>query len=156
VTIKSDVFAFAVFMWEMATRMNPWHGLGLIGVCAGPLGPGPATHPSDCGWVCALLQTRRTRRVRAHTRLHVALRRSLRRSSRRTRGFPQSSSNRCVDARLAVQSRAFPYSTLLAWKAKFPEAFVTLMEECWRAGTVPPSPMPEASGIGKPEACRRP
>jgi serine/threonine protein kinase len=63
VTIKSDVFAFAVFMWEMATRMHPWHGLGLIGVCAVPLWPGP-----DGGWVCAQLQTRRTRRVRTNTR----------------------------------------------------------------------------------------
>jgi hypothetical protein len=68
VTIKSDVFAFAVFMWEMATRMHPWHGLGLIGVCAVPLGPAPATLPYDNGWVCAQFQTRRTRRVRAHAR----------------------------------------------------------------------------------------
>jgi serine/threonine protein kinase len=68
VTIKSDVFAFAVFMWEMATRMHPWHGLGLIGVCAVPLWPGPATLPSDDDWVCAQFQTRRTRRVRAHAR----------------------------------------------------------------------------------------
>ena len=34
-TLKSDVFAFAVFMWEMATRMHPWHGLGILAVrCA--------------------------------------------------------------------------------------------------------------------------
>ena len=41
----------------------------------------------------------------------------------------------------------FPLLQLFAWKAKFPEAFVTLMEECWRAGTVPPSPMPDARGL---------
>jgi hypothetical protein len=35
VTLKSDVFAFAVTMWEMATRMHPWHGLGILAVrCA--------------------------------------------------------------------------------------------------------------------------
>jgi hypothetical protein len=35
VTLKSDVFAFAVTMWEMATRMHPWHGLGVLAVrCA--------------------------------------------------------------------------------------------------------------------------
>ena len=32
VTLKSDVFAFAVTMWEMATRMHPWHGLGILAV----------------------------------------------------------------------------------------------------------------------------
>jgi hypothetical protein len=37
VTLKSDVFAFAITLWEMATRMHPWHGLGVMAVCAIPL-----------------------------------------------------------------------------------------------------------------------
>jgi serine/threonine protein kinase len=36
VTLKSDVFSFAITMWEMASRMHPWHGLGVMAVCAFP------------------------------------------------------------------------------------------------------------------------
>ena len=32
VTLKSDTFSFGVLMWEMATRMLPWQGLGLLAV----------------------------------------------------------------------------------------------------------------------------
>ena len=45
VTLKSDVFAFAVTMWEMATRMHPWHGLGVMVVCA---------FPDGVWWLCAV------------------------------------------------------------------------------------------------------
>ncbi len=37
VTLKSDSFAFGVLMWEMATRMLPWHGLGMLAVRRVPL-----------------------------------------------------------------------------------------------------------------------
>jgi hypothetical protein len=36
VTLKSDVFAFGVTLWEMATRMHPWHGLGVMAVFRPP------------------------------------------------------------------------------------------------------------------------
>ena len=45
-TLKSDVFAFAVFMWEMATRMHPWHGLGILAVRF-TAHPGRPRCPSD-------------------------------------------------------------------------------------------------------------
>jgi hypothetical protein len=45
VTLKSDVFAFAVTMWEMASRMHPWHGLGVMAVCA---------FPDGVWWLCAV------------------------------------------------------------------------------------------------------
>ncbi len=47
VTLKSDVFAFAVTMWEMASRMHPWHGLGVMAVCAVP--PAPICPRMACG-----------------------------------------------------------------------------------------------------------
>ena len=46
VTLKSDVFAFAVTMWEMATRMHPWHGLGILAVRF-TAHPGRPRCPSD-------------------------------------------------------------------------------------------------------------
>ena len=146
-TIKSDVFAFAVFMWEMATRMHPWHGLGLIAVCAVPLGPAPATLPSDCGSVCAQLQARRTLLARTNTRarcLAQVVAKVVTQNARLSTELVEQVRRRIVGS----LKPGFPLFHLLAWKAKFPEAFVTLMEESWRAGTVPPSPMPEA--------CRRP
>jgi hypothetical protein len=32
ITSKADCYGFAVLMWETATRLYPWHGLGLLHV----------------------------------------------------------------------------------------------------------------------------
>ena len=32
ITTKADCYGFAVLMWELATRLYPWLGLGLLHV----------------------------------------------------------------------------------------------------------------------------
>jgi hypothetical protein len=119
VTIKSDVFAFAVFMWEMATRMNPWHGLGLIGVCAVPLGPAPATLP--CGWWLGLCRAPNTQdtpcaRTHAFTRcLAQVVAKVVTQNARLSTELVEQVRRRTVACR-----RAFPYSTCLRGRPSSP------------------------------------
>jgi hypothetical protein len=43
ITTKADCYGFAVLMWELATRLYPWLGLGLLNVrlalCVASTGP---------------------------------------------------------------------------------------------------------------------
>ncbi len=32
ITLKSDVYSFAIMMWEVATRMHPWHKMSALAV----------------------------------------------------------------------------------------------------------------------------
>ncbi len=32
ITPKSDVYSFAIMMWEVATRMHPWHKMSALAV----------------------------------------------------------------------------------------------------------------------------
>jgi hypothetical protein len=172
VTLKSDVFAFAVTMWEMASRMHPWHGLGVMAVCAmPPVQACPRMTCGSCVWFrlkllvdyalqaaasardCPLARPCRDIRIRCaakYTLRHYPQRKTLthlhaacagcdegRRAEREASHSAgrTGASNRCAWLTIAGLS-LIP----ILCKAMFPEAFVTLMEECWRTGTVPSSP----------------